>query len=77
MLLATLCAAWWIGAPASLALAQSKAPVAYTLDLREPGTHLIRVTMAVPDAAPRTEIQFPAWNATYQIRDFVRNVQEV
>jgi predicted metalloprotease with PDZ domain len=33
--------------------------------------------MTVPQAAPRTEIQFPAWNALYQIRDFVRNVQEL
>ena len=76
-LLLTLCALTWICAPASAAFAQVKAPVAYTLDLREPLTHLIHVTMAVPDAGPGTEIQFPAWNALYQIRDFVRNVQGV
>ena len=52
-------------------------PVTYVLDLRAPASHLVRVTMTVPQAAPRTEIQFPAWNALYQIRDFVRNVQEL
>ena len=35
------------------------------------------VTMTVPDAGPSSEIQFPAWNALYQIRDFVRNVENV
>jgi len=52
-------------------------PVTYVLDLRAPASHLVRVTMTVPQAAPRTEIQFPAWDALYQIRDFVRNVQEL
>jgi len=31
--------------------------------------------MTVPRAQPGTQIQFPAWNNLYQIRDFVRNVQ--
>lgn len=33
--------------------------------------------MSVPDAAPSTSIQYPAWNALYQLRDFVRNVEDV
>jgi predicted metalloprotease with PDZ domain len=49
----------------------------YALDLRSTDTHLVQVEMQVPDAPPRTAIQFPAWNALYQIRDFVRNVQDV
>jgi predicted metalloprotease with PDZ domain len=52
-------------------------PLTYVLDLREPASHLVRVTMTVPEAPAGTEIQFPAWNALYQIRDFVRNVQEL
>jgi predicted metalloprotease with PDZ domain len=60
-----------------IARAAGKDPVGYVVDLREPGTHLVRVTMTIPDAGPGTEIQFPTWNATYQIRDFVRNVQEL
>ena len=62
-------------APASLFAASP--PITYILDLREPASHLVHVTMVVPQAAAGTEIQFPAWNALYQIRDFVRNVQEL
>ncbi len=51
--------------------------VRYTLDLRATSTHKVQVEMAVPDAPPGTEIQFPAWNALYQIRDFVRDVEKV
>lgn len=52
-------------------------PITYVLDLRDPASHLIRVTMTVPETRPATEIQFPAWNALYQIRDFVRGVREL
>lgn len=52
-------------------------PITYVLDLRQPASHLVRVSMTVPEAEAGTEIQFPAWNALYQIRDFVRNVQEL
>ena len=59
------------GAPAE------EEPVRYELDLRQPATHRVGVRMMVTDAAPSTEIQFPAWNALYQMRDFVRHVQEL
>ncbi|MCL5670240.1 MAG: PDZ domain-containing protein [Acidobacteria bacterium] len=52
-------------------------PIRYLLDLRKPSSHLVQVTMAVPDATAGTELQFPAWNNLYQIRDFVRDVQQV
>ncbi|HVA00890.1 MAG TPA: PDZ domain-containing protein [Terriglobia bacterium] len=52
-------------------------PVQYVLDLREPASHLVGVTMIVPEAKAGTELQFPAWNNLYQIRDFVREVQQV
>lgn len=52
-------------------------PIEYTLDLREPQLHLIHVTMTVPSAAPAATIQFPAWNNLYQVRDFVRDVQDL
>jgi predicted metalloprotease with PDZ domain len=51
--------------------------VLYQVDLRDPVSHLVRVTMTVSGTKPATEIQFPAWNNLYQIRDFVRNVQEL
>ncbi len=52
-------------------------PIHYQVDLREPATHLVQVTMDVPDAAASLEFQMPAWNNLYQIRDFVRNVRDV
>jgi predicted metalloprotease with PDZ domain len=52
-------------------------PINYLIDLREPSTHLVLVTMTVPRAPASAEIQFPAWNNLYQIRDFVRTVQEL
>ena len=51
--------------------------VTYELDLSEPASHLVGVTMTIPEALPETEIQFPTWNALYQIRDFVRDVQQL
>ncbi|HEV2176831.1 MAG TPA: PDZ domain-containing protein [Terriglobia bacterium] len=64
--------------PASAARASAatpEAPITYALDLRDSSSHLIKVTMTVPEVAPSTVVQFPAWNALYQIRDFVRHVQ--
>src|SRR5215467_9145164 len=52
-------------------------PLEYDLDAREPASHVVHVAMTVPDAEPGTEIQFPAWNALYQMRDFVRGVQQL
>jgi predicted metalloprotease with PDZ domain len=50
-------------------------PIQYLLDLREPASHLAKVVMTVATASPSTELQFPAWNNLYQIRDFARNIQ--
>lgn len=33
--------------------------------------------MTVSGAPPNTEFQFPAWNALYRIRDFIRNVEDL
>ncbi|HXH47912.1 MAG TPA: hypothetical protein VNM47_00935 [Terriglobia bacterium] len=52
-------------------------PVRYVLDLRNPASHLVGVSMNVPHASQGTEFQIPTWNNLYQIRDFVRNVQDV
>jgi predicted metalloprotease with PDZ domain len=60
----------------AIGLAQNP-PVRYLLDLREPASHLVSVTLKVPQAGPGTEFQIPTWNNLYQIRDFVRNVQDV
>src|SRR5690348_1031427 len=52
-------------------------PIHYVVDLRNPLSHKLVVTMVMAEAEPRTEIQFPTWNALYQIRDFIRNVQGI
>jgi len=52
-------------------------PIGYLLDLRNPSAHTVAVTITIPEPASGLEIQFPAWNALYQIRDFVRNVRDV
>jgi predicted metalloprotease with PDZ domain len=52
-------------------------PIQYLLDLRAPATHRVRVVMTVAGASPSTEIQFPAWNNLYQIRDFAQNIVEL
>ena len=56
---------------------EPRSPIHYLLDLHQSSTHRVLVTMTVPDAGPSLEIQFPAWNALYQIRDFVRNVEDL
>jgi len=66
-----------VGAPPRSAEAGAAAPIVYQVDLRERLSHIVRVTMTLSDAAPGTEIQFPTWYALYQIRDFVKNVQEL
>jgi predicted metalloprotease with PDZ domain len=52
-------------------------PIQYLLDLREPASHRVEIVMTVAGASPSTEIQFPAWNNLYQIRDFARNIEEL
>lgn len=61
---------------AGLAHAQAP-PIRYLLDLRNSSSHLVDVTMNVPQVTRGTEFQIPAWNNLYQIRDFVRDVQNV
>jgi predicted metalloprotease with PDZ domain len=57
--------------------AEAAQPVHYVVDLRATETHLVQVTLDIPDARPGTEIQIPAWNCLYQIRDFVKNVEDL
>jgi predicted metalloprotease with PDZ domain len=52
-------------------------PIRYLLDLRNSSSHLVDVTMSVPQVTPGIEFQIPAWNNLYQIRDFVRHIQNV
>ena len=52
-------------------------PLRYAVDLRDPASHLVKVAMTIPEARPGMNIQIPTWTNLYQIRDFVRNVQDL
>ena len=58
-------------------VAEVAEPIRYQVDLTATETHLVQVTMNIPGANAGTEIQLPAWNCLYQIRDFVKNVEDM
>ncbi|MCI0349493.1 MAG: hypothetical protein L0Z53_08710, partial [Acidobacteriales bacterium] len=65
LLVAVLC-------PAALA-----APVEYTVTLANPNEHLVYVRMHLDGTSDEREVQLPAWNGLYQVRDFVQNVRSI
>lgn len=67
----------FLAVPAGGFATAAESPLRYAIDLRTPATNRAAVTMTIPHSPPRTRLQFPAWNALYQIRDFVRNVEEL
>jgi len=58
-------------------VAPSSATIRYEISIAHPESHLFHITMTIPDVHGEVEIQMPAWNALYQIRDFASHVQEV
>jgi predicted metalloprotease with PDZ domain len=72
--LAALCGCWLAGTAAA---SGANLPLRYQFNLRQPATHLVGMVMDIPAAPAGAEIQFPAWNCLYQIRDFVRDVQHL
>jgi len=57
---------------ASTALAA--APVEYTVTLADAPRHLVHVRVHLPAGSAERDLQLPAWNALYQIRDFSQYV---
>ena len=57
--------------------ADAAQPIHYLVDLSASETHLVQVTFHIPEASAGTEIQFPTWNCLYQIRDFVKSVEDL
>lgn len=51
--------------------------IEYRVSLAKPSEHILRVTMTIPDVKNAVDVQMPAWNALYQIRDFASRVMEV
>ncbi len=54
----------------------AQATISYTISIANPDAHLFHVTITVPDVHDQVEVQMPAWNATYQIRDFASRIQD-
>ena len=53
------------------------ATVNYSITFDHPENHLFHVTMTIPDVHDSVMIQMPAWNATYQIRDFASRIENL
>jgi len=53
------------------------ATIRYTVSLAHPEQHSFHVTMEVPNAGHELIVAMPAWNATYDIRDFAFRVTDV
>jgi predicted metalloprotease with PDZ domain len=48
--------------------------VSYTISLESPGQHLVQIQVMLPPGAAGRELQFPVWNALYQVRNFAQYV---
>ncbi len=55
----------------------ASATIRYTISLAHPAKHIFHVTMQVPEAGRELVVAMPAWNATYDIRDFAYRVSDV
>ena len=55
----------------------ANATIRYTISLAHPEQHGFRVTMVVPNVGRQLDVAIPAWNATYDIRDFAYRVTDV
>jgi predicted metalloprotease with PDZ domain len=55
----------------------ASATITYSISFDHPENHLFHVTMTIPDVLDNVKIQMPAWNATYQVRDFAARIQNL
>jgi predicted metalloprotease with PDZ domain len=55
----------------------ASATISYQLSLTDPGQHLFHVTINIPDVHREVQVQMPAWNALYEIRDFSSRIEQV
>jgi predicted metalloprotease with PDZ domain len=55
----------------------ARATIQYEVSLEHPEQHLFHVTMTIPNVAGNVDVQIPAWNALYQIRDFSSHIEKV
>lgn len=50
--------------------ANAQDTVRYTVSLKDPTHHVLRVVVNIPPGRATHELQLPVWNALYQVRDF-------
>jgi predicted metalloprotease with PDZ domain len=62
---------------ALLCASAAHAAVAYSISFEHPENHLFHVKMIITEIQESVTIQMPAWNATYQIRDFASRIQNL
>lgn len=55
----------------------SSATISYEISTENPSQHFFHVRMTVPSVHGDLQLQMPAWNALYQIRDFSSRIQRV
>jgi predicted metalloprotease with PDZ domain len=55
----------------------ARGTINYSISFEHPDDHLFHVTMTIPDVHDQVIVQMPAWNATYQIRDFASRIQNL
>jgi predicted metalloprotease with PDZ domain len=55
----------------------ASATLSYQLSLSDPAQHLFHVTINIPDVHGEVQVQMPAWNALYEIRDFSSRIERV
>lgn len=53
---------------------RAQTQVHYTVSLADKDRHLVRVQVNLPPGEASRELQLPVWNALYQVRDFVQNM---
>ncbi|MGB6820872.1 MAG: PDZ domain-containing protein [Candidatus Acidiferrales bacterium] len=61
----------------SFAAGRAHATIYYTVSLKNPEQRIFHVIMEVPNAGRELIVAMPAWNATYDIRDFAFHVTDV
>jgi predicted metalloprotease with PDZ domain len=54
-----------------------RGPVHYSISFAHPENHLFHVTVRIPGPQQHELIEMPAWNATYQIRDFASRIRNL
>jgi predicted metalloprotease with PDZ domain len=67
----------WLLAVAAPLAAWAQGRVGYHVAFTDPEHHLVHVRVELPASSAERRLQFPVWNALYQVRDFSQNVRNL